>query len=254
MKKSRRAMIPAAARPDGSGITTLTLEEADLSAGAVMEFERALGGRDALIDVLAVADGAPEVAKVINLLLDTRYESFSLRRICLMTGLTVADFFAAYKKASIVRAHIQTAPIIAAKLVGVVEDLMTRAQPHYLTCMVCRGTGSITPEPTKEKPNPGPEPCKSCVDGKQLVLPDLDRQKLALEVAELIKPRGGMVFNQANLLNAGGGDRGLGSPGALEQLQQAASAVLFSRAPAPVPDSPDAVDGEVEPIPPEAPT
>lgn len=232
-------LIPAAARPNGQGITTLTAEEADLSASAVMEFEKALGGRDALIDVLAVADDAPEVARVIDLLLDARYDGFSLRRLCTMTGLTIADFFAAYKKAAIVRAHIQAAPIIAAKLVGVVDDLMTRAQPHYLTCPVCRGTGSLVPEPTEKKPNPQPEPCKACVDGKQLVLPDLDRQKLALEVAELIKPKGGLVFNQANLLNAGGDRQSIGAPGALEQLQQAASAVLFGRAPRAEP-----VDGE----------
>jgi len=248
MKKKRTGMmIPAAARPDGRGITPLTDEEVDLSANAVMAFETALGGRDALIDVLAVADDAPEVARILNLLLDPRYQAMSLRRLCTMTGLSVADFFAAYKTAAVVRAHIQAAPIIAAKLLGVVDDLMTRAQPHYLICPVCRGTGSIVPEPTTAKPNPIPEPCTSCVEGRQLVLPDLDRQKLALEVAELIKPRGGMVFNQANLLNTNGDRPSGGATGALEQLQQAASSVLFSRAPAPVEAPETIINGEVAP-------
>jgi hypothetical protein len=222
-------MVPAAAHASRTGDSPLTAEESHLSDAALVRFERVFGRREAFAEILAVADGEPEVTRVIDLLLDVRYDSFSLRRLCAMTGFTVADFFAAYKKASIVRGHLQAAPIIASKIVGVVDDLMTRAQPHYLTCPSCRGTSTITPEPTKEQPNPQPEPCRSCIDGKQLVLPDLDRQKLALEVAELIKPKGGMVFNQANLLNTGGGRSSIGAPGALEQLQQAASAILFTR-------------------------
>jgi len=150
VKKPRvGGLVPAVASARSGSGTTLTPQEADLSSSAVATFERVLGGRDKLIDVLAVADDAPEVAKVIDLLLDARYDGFSLRRLCAMTGLTITDFFLAYKKAAIVRAHIQAAPIIAAKLVGVVDDLMTRAQPHYLTCAVCRGTSTITPSPPR---------------------------------------------------------------------------------------------------------
>ena len=142
MKQKPGKLVPAAARASGVGVTAYTTEETLLSDEAVATFERLIGGREALVDVLAVADDAPEVARVVDLLLDARYDTYSLRRLCTITGLTVADFFAAYRKATIVRAHIQMAPIIAAKIVGVVDDLMTRAQPHYLTCASCRGTGS----------------------------------------------------------------------------------------------------------------
>jgi len=227
----------------------LTKKEARLSDQAVDLFARMIGGREKFAAILAVADDAPDVAKVNDLLLDPRYATYGLRRICAMAGLSVADLFAAYKKAVIVEAHIRAAPVIAEKLIGVVEDLMTRAQPHYLPCDVCRGSGRVVPPPTKDQPSPAPVACTACTNGQQLHLPDLDRQKLALEIAELIKPRvgSGVVFNQANILPPA--DRSAGAPGALEQLQQAVSEVLFSGRPAaPVPEPP--IDAELaEPAP-----
>lgn len=241
MRRKRQvsvALAPAAAR---GASPVISLEEADLSQQAVAVFERVLGGRDQFAAVLAVADDSPEVAKVNDFLLDPRYQSLGLRKICAMAGLTVADLFAAYRKAVIVQAHLEAAPIIAKKLVGVVDDLMTRAQPHYLPCDTCRGTGRVVPPPTKDQPAPEPVACTACVNGQQLHLPDLDRQKLALEIAELIKPRAGVTFNQANVLAPP--DRGPSVTGSLEQLQQAVSEVLFSGRPMPVTDPP--IDADV---------
>ena len=245
MKKRPGTLVPAAARPSGTGASKLTPEELDLSTTAVLAFEAALGGRAALIDALAVAQDAPDVARVVDLLLDPRYDRCSLRRLCTMAGLTIADFFLAYKKATLVRAHIEAAPIIARKLVGIVDDLMTRAQPHYVPCSTCRGTGTVVPEPTRDQPNPRPEPCRACTNGQVLLFPDLDRQKLALEVAELIKPRASLTFNQANVLAPGG--RGPTAPGALEQLQQAASAILFARPAAAPPVAGEVIESDPPP-------
>lgn len=246
MKKRAGGLMLAAARLDAAPLA-LTAEEADLSAGAIATFEAVLGGRDALVDALCVADGSPEVDKITSLLLDARYDGWSLRRVCATAGLTVADFFAAYKKAALVRAHLQLVPVITQKLVGVVDDLLTRAQPHYLPCGVCQGSGTVTPAPTRTQPTPSAQTCESCQgQGRVLHLPDLDRQKLALEVAEVIKPRAGFTFNQATVVAASGG----AAPGALEQLQQAVSAVLY----APGARTP-VVDGQVlaDAAPPETP-
>jgi hypothetical protein len=243
-RRPTTGLIPAAARPDPQAMI-LTEAEADLSADAIATFETALGGRDALIDALCVADGTPEVDKVTALLLDMRYDGWSLRRICALANLTVADFFTAYRKAALVRAHLQLIPVITAKLVGVVDDLLTRAQPHYVRCDACNGTTTFVPEPTKDLPNPSPQPCKACKGtGQHLLLPDLDRQKLALEVAEVIKPKSGFTFNQANVLAADRVGSNPTAPGALEQMQQAVNAILF-KGPAPSTRAP--IEAEVVP-------
>lgn len=151
-KNATTALVPAAARAP----EVLSAEEADLSAEAVETFAKAVGGRDALTDVLSVAATAPEVEKVVNLLLDHRYRQTSLRRLCTMAGITVADLFAAYKKAIITRAHIEAAQIIAQRLPPIVTDVMDRA----------------------------------------LSDPTVDRQKLALELGQLTEKKGGLFIQQ----------------------------------------------------------
>lgn len=231
-KRRSQALVPAAAR----SAQPLTAVEASLADEGVSVFESVLGGREALMQVLAVASDEPEVALVTDLLLDPRYQSYSLRQLAKMVGLTTADLLTAYRKATIVQAHVQAAPIIARKLIGVVEDLMTRAQPHYLPCTICRGTGTIVPEPTDKIPNPQPRPCTACIDGQVYVLPDLDRQKLALEVAELVKPRAGITVSQTNVDASRTTSISVG--GSLEQLQQAVADVLFSPQRSAAPASP----------------
>lgn len=223
-RRRSHALVPAASR----SAQPLTSAERTLADEGVATFEEILGGRRKLTQVLSVATDEPEVALVTDLLLDPRYQQHSLRQLCAMTGLTVADLLTAYRKAVIVQAHVQAAPIIAGKLIGVVEDLMTRAQPHYLPCAVCRGSGQVIDAPTKDIPAPQPRTCTACVNGQQLHLPDLDRQKLALEVAELVKPKAGITLNQANIVGSNGGGGSFG--GSLEQLQQAVSDVLFPSA------------------------
>jgi hypothetical protein len=226
-RKSASSALAPVMRPDLS----LSREEADLSAAAVDQFTVAIGGRQALLDTLVVADGTPEVHKIVDLLVDSRYGGWSLRRICAQAGLTIADLFVAYRKALIVRAHLQATRLVADHLVAVVDDVMKRAQPHEVPCADCGGLGHVTPEPTKAQPNPGPQPCETCRGGGRLLqLPDLDRQKVALELGQLLRERGGILVQQQNLTLPAGGT----APGSLEQLQQAVQAVLYQRSPSAV--------------------
>lgn len=197
----------------------VSLAEDAASDQAVELFEKALGGRDALLDALAVGDNAPEVNKVVTLLVDPRYETYSLRKLCHDSGITVADLFAAFKQAAVQKAHLLASQVILSRLLPVVEDVMTRSAPHYVTCEACDATGTITPEPTKTTPNPEPAPCTACKGrGQRLVFPDLDRQKLALELADLVKKGGGLSITQNN---AAVFTPSAVSTGSLEQLQQA---------------------------------
>lgn len=205
------------------------LEETERVSGiaAVETFVDQLGGRVAVIEALEIASDQPEVDAVLSLLADPRYSSWSLRRLCQNAGLTIHEFFAAFRKASMVRAQIAATQVIAAKLVPVVEDVMRRAAPYDLTCERCLGSGTYTPDPSKKHPNPTPEPCKSCqASGKITIFPELDRQKLALELADLVKKGGGLNI-QNNQLHMAGAAGGTGS-GDLEKLQQALAGVSFS--------------------------
>jgi hypothetical protein len=239
MAKRSASLVPAV-RPDLS----LTPEEADLSSAAVDAFAVALGGRQALLDTLVVADGTSEVHQIVNLLIDPRYGGWSLRRLCATAGLTIADLFTAYKKALLVRAHLQATKVITDNLVAVVDDVMQRSRPREIVCPACAGLTTVTPEPTRAVPNPAPQPCATCrATGRVIEQPDLDRQKVALELAQLLQTRGGITVQQNSVTLPAGGS---GAPGALEQLQQAVHEVLYPRRvadaePAPV----SAVDGVV---------
>lgn len=239
----RTSLVPAV-RPDLS----LTDAEADLSSAAVDAFTVAIGGRQGLLDALVVASGTPDVDKVTNLLIDPRYGGWTLRRICALAGLSVADLFRAYQKALVVRAHLQATRIVTEQLTHVVDDIMRRNQPHDETCELCDGTGTYTPNPTKKVPNPEPQSCVRC-RGKGLIVvkPDLDRQKVALELGQLIQRQGGINVQQNNLTLPAGTSSPT-APGALEQLQQAVHETLYPRA-RPLPSAsappPDSVEAEV---------
>lgn len=227
-RAARSTALAPQVRPD----LLLTEDEADLSSAAVDAFTIAIGGRTALLDTLVVADGTPEVHQIVRLLVDPRYGGWSLRRICALAGLTIADLFTAYRKALLVKAHLQATRLVTDNLVAVVDDVMKRSQPYEATCETCNGSASVTPEPTKLIPNPIAAPCLTCKGtGTLRCLPDLDRQKLALELGQLVQSRAGINIQQNSVsLTPGGAGGGGGAPGALEQLQQAVQAVLYPRA------------------------
>jgi hypothetical protein len=204
------ALVPAAARSDSAQAVL----EATLSADAIEVFAKALGGRDKLADTLAVAGSGPDVERITTLLLDPRYGRWSLSRLCQTVGLTVADLFVAYRKAAVARAHIEATHIIAAKLPPIVDDVMTRASPQRRLCGTCMGASLD-----------GEGPCRVCDStGYVQTEPELDRQKLALELGQLLEKKGGLIVQQNNLAQT---TLGATAPGSLEHLQQAVGELLF---------------------------
>jgi hypothetical protein len=210
--RAGRGLVAAAAQrpPD-----TLTTIEEDLSSLAIETFAKAVGGRDNLTSVLVVAEAAPECEKVVNLLLDPRFQGYSLRRLCTMAGITVADLFTAYRKALITKAHIEAAHIVASKLPPIVADVMTRAAPTPMVCPNCAGAGDKAT-------------CALCLGtGVVLSEPELDRQKLALELGQLTTKGGGFTIQNNNQVVANA-TVASAATGSLEQLHQAVGDLLFS--------------------------
>jgi hypothetical protein len=191
----------------------LTEVESVLNSEAIELFAQALGGREKLADALAVAGSGSEVERMTTLLLDPRYAQWGLARLCRTVGLTVADLFAAYRKAAVARSHIESTHLIAGKLPAVVDDVMTRAAPQRVVCPTCAGAAGAAGA------------CAAC-GGRGYVLtePELDRQKLALELGHLLEKKGGLIVQQNNLAQT---TLGATAPGSLETLQQAVGDLLF---------------------------
>lgn len=195
-------MAPGKPRADGPKRPALALDsgqssylsDAEAAAGsaAIDTVVKALGGRQVLAETLAIAADAPEVEQILVLLLDPRYAGLSLRAICTMAGLSVVDLFAAFKKAMVVKAHLAAYQAITAGILPVVEDVMKRAAPFAIPCEACGATGE-----TREQADALPAVCAACNGQKQVLqLPDLDRQKLALELAQLVQKSAGISIHQ----------------------------------------------------------
>lgn len=206
---------------------TTALDKADRSAGAIKAFEKALGGRHKVADSLLV-DTNPAIQSFVKLLLDPDYDDLSLGQIAEQAGIALSDLLRSYRNATLIKAQILAVNEIAERLPQLARSAMENALPQEVSCPICRGTGF---HPTKKDDRNNPLECKLCAKtGKVLRQPSIGRQRLALEIAELLKPPkpGGHTLN-VNLPPAP--PAGPVAPGSLEQLQAAVSHVLFSRTP-----------------------
>jgi hypothetical protein len=222
-KRQTQALISPAALADRASVSVL-----DKAASSINEFEKALGGRTALVDALCL-DATKDIRELVVNLLDPALDKLSLGVIAERTGVTMTDLMRAFRNATLARAQILAAREIAQYLPAVVEDVMKRAAPYKETCEACEGTGTMTVRPTKKVPIPDPATvtCTICRGKKEILrVPELDRQRLALEVSELLKApgRGPTFLQQINIPAASSGNEA----GSLERMQQAVSKVLYS--------------------------
>jgi hypothetical protein len=224
MKQKSLAIVPPAAlTPDKAA------EALDHSAEGINDYERALGGRKELIATLSL-DGTPEMQNLVRMLQDRQFDGKSLGWLAREVGISLTDLLRSFRNGTLAKAQILAAQKIATRLVEVVDDVMLRASPHEEACSTCDGLGEVTPNPTKKVPNPTPESCRVCNGkGKIRLLPDLQRQRLALELAEMIKtPRNQPTLLQQFNMGSPSSARDSGS-GSLEQMQQAVSNLLYGR-------------------------
>lgn len=213
-----------------------------LSEKAIATFADLLGGRQALGEYLAVAGVGPDAHRLATLLANPACRTWSLGRLCTQAGITVADFFQAVSKAKTQRAILQAQDRIAAGMVAVVDDVMKRAAPIEIPCETCQGLGTVKSPVGDDAP---PVACGVCKGrGVMLALPELDRQKLALDLAKLLpKASGGPAVAIQN--NFGGGGSGV-TPGGLEQLQQAVNECLFAKPSLPAASASGGIGGAIE--------
>ena len=176
---------------------------------ALQDLEEALGGRDALIAALAHAPSSPTTDDLYGLLADPAHASTSLAELCAQADVPPGTLLKTFNLAELTRAQAVALRQMTRRLPGVIEDLATRAGPHTILCDACEGRGASTPDPTPTDPNPGPIPCDLCRGTGQLTRSgDLERQRIVVEMAGLVKRGGGLQIiqtQQTAIMNQGAG-------------------------------------------------
>src|SRR3972149_1647217 len=161
---------------------------------ALSSLEAALGGRQKLIDVLSRSSNPAIQVLVHSLATNAEYHQKTFAELCAAANITVADLLKGYQQGLKLLAQTLAMMPIAAELPAVAADAMMRARPHEITCGVCQGTGTVTPEPTKKVPNPSPQPCAGCQGtGRLSQIPEFDRQKLALDLGGMLPKKDTLV-------------------------------------------------------------
>lgn len=209
------------------------------------QLEIDLGGRRSLVSLLSLAPLTKDLRYILGLLGDPAHDNRTLAAVCQLGNLLPGELLKLLGAAALHRGQTLARQRIGEALPRVVGDLMRKAAPYEDACHTCLGTGTYTPEPTPDLPNPIPGPCETCGGTGQLQYqPSLERQRLAIEMGGLLTKGGGIsITNQQLNLPAASN----GGSGALEQLQTLTDQILYGE-PLDVPEA--AVEVEILPDPP----
>jgi hypothetical protein len=202
MPRAPKALAPTG---DAAAASAATLANYTTHAITVIfdQMEKDLGGRQALLSHLLTAPDDPRTTHLVGLLADPASDGVSLGRLMKAGGVTLPQLLQALTQAGFAKAFMKSVQVIAEKTPAVVEDVLARAAPHYLTCATCGGTGAVGDTAHPDGP---PVPCESCKGtGQELVLPDLKRQELALDLARMLPTKAAIVqhFDQRKNLGSG---------------------------------------------------
>lgn len=207
-------------------------------AAAVNQIEESAGGRTALVAALTALTGDDDLVDVLGVLADPRNDARKLAQICRDHAIPVGRILEAFKQGVLAKAYLESQRAIADGLPPVVRDVMQRAAPYEASCPDCSGTGTYSVDPDK-----APGPCPYCkATGRRVVLPDLDRQKLALDLGGLTKRAPGVLVDNRSITLPPA------APGSFSALLAATDHVLHrgrGRSPVALPEP--SVEGEVIP-------
>lgn len=207
-------------------------------AVALKRFEGELGGREALINILAHAHATPAQQHVLGLLADPTFTRQSLADVCKRGNLKLSELWSLLRTAALAKAAVKSTLIVSERLPAVVSDVMERSAPYEETCAYCEGVGQIVDAPCEEEPNPEPYQCPEC-KGKGMFKrqPELERQVIALKLGGLLRDGGGFTINNLNQAIANPAQ-----PGSYEQLLTDADTALEGEIVRESPMDPDDVE------------
>lgn len=168
---------------------------------ALEQLEEAVGGREQIATSLQVSQQPLTVEEEIlaNLLADPANQNRSLASLCGQTGITIGRVLDMFAKAEAAQAYAKSLTKIYRKLPEVVGDVMDRALPKRDVCKPCKGLGSITVKKDGEEVQ---QDCLVCgTAGTVEREPDLERQKVALQLGGFLKDKGGVNITNTTTTN-----------------------------------------------------
>lgn len=182
--------------PNGPGGRVPPPNPAAVIARVAHQLERALGGREALIELLIPVVDRPEQFHLLAVLQDPAADAVPLGEILRDNDIPYATLHKLVQKAHLARASVEAMQRVAARLPTVAEQVMDRALAKRVPCEECAGTGTLVDDPTEATPNPVPERCPTC-RGKGTLYRDtsVPEQKLALELGGLLSTKAGVQVN-----------------------------------------------------------
>lgn len=211
----------------------------------LQRIEQDLGGRAEIVGMLTLAPLSPDLRYILGLLGDPQHDQMTLAEICAAGNVLPGELLKHLTSAALLRGKVLASRKIGDGIAAVAEDVMRRAAPFEDACYTCAGIGTITPEPTTQTPNPSPGPCETCKGaGKLRYQPDLERQRLAIDMAQLLPKSGGINIAQINQAGSQGGPGGGG--GSLEILQQVTDKLLYGSGPGIPPSAGESPVAEAE--------
>jgi hypothetical protein len=175
-------------------------------AVTLTRLEHDLGGRDTIVELLALSPETRTTVYLLSLLTDQTQQTKSLGDLCALAEITPGALLRLIKEGQLLAAHVRSMQKAVEGAPQVVEAVMRQAQPHYEVCDACGGDGVLRkPQPDGTVDESVCRPCHG--RGEVLHQPQVARQKLALDIVRLL-PKGAPQVAVAVGIPAGGGSRG----------------------------------------------
>ena len=225
---------------------------------AINTYAHALGdgddatGRARLLTALMLTTADDErIDHLLQLAEDPDHRGRSVGELAVAAGWRAGALLKVVRDSVLLLAQIGGLRIVSDGLPAVVEDVVNRAQRHFVDCGECNATGKVMSRPTKEKPESVEVTCPLCLGpGKLIREADPERQQMVLEMAKLLAKGGGaQIAIQQNVGSAAEGKSGGSAVGGLfDRLIAATDAVMGrSSAVAEADEAPaeEAAEGEV---------
>lgn len=170
----------------------------DRNKAALDRFETSIGGRESLIDTLSLSNLDKKQEHLLRLLSDPARGRDTLATIARDAGMVPTAVLEMFRTASFAKAHALAMGQLSEAIPAIVKDITDKSIDAKVECPMCFGEGETVPGIS----------CPSC-NGRGEVFrgSDLDRQKLALDAAGIVK-KGPGVAVQVNQ------NVGISTPGA----------------------------------------
>lgn len=164
------------------------------------ELEQQVGGRDQLAKILSYLPLDPQEAILVKLMGDPKLTTKSLAAIAARTGFSSGRVWDFFQRGKAAEAFVKSMTLVYDKAPDVAGSVMTEALPRTERCLAPRCDhgkipGEVDPA-SKTGRRKRSTDCHVC-EGRGYVIgrPEVERQRLALELTGLVKKGGGVVVN-----------------------------------------------------------